>query len=282
MALGCSSHGDSGQSQAYRMGEVRENQLQEVSGLTCSRRYPGVLWMHNDGKNKRLFAVGTNGHVLSTFRLEAETVDLEDIAIGFDTLGHSVIYLADIGDNDLSRRTVQILRLTEPGIDSGSSRKKAIPLHPMDVITLRYPDRSHDAEALLVDPLTGDIYVIAKLAKRARVYSAPPGKMTEHSQPVTLQFVCELPCGDISAGDISPDGSRILLRNERAAWLWTRRPGETVVAAFSRPPQPAPVVGPPAEPNGEALAFSNDGRGYFTFSEGRRQSIFFFHQDLNP
>lgn len=279
IGLGCSCGAQSGQGQAVRMGEVREKQLEEISGMACSRRYPGVLWMHNDGDSKRLFAVSTNGQLLATFRVQAETVDLEDMAIGLDTMGKPMIHLGDIGDNDRNRPTVQILRLTEPDLDVGSKTKKAVPIRPVDVVTLRYPDKPRDAEALFLDPVTGDVFIVAKLPKRARVYSAPLRKMAGDSHPITLKLVNELFCGDISASDISPDGSRIILRNERAAWVWTRLPGETVASALARPPERATVVGPPDEPNGEAVAFRDDGRGYFTFSEGKRQSIFFFRQE---
>jgi hypothetical protein len=40
-----------------------------------------------------------------------------------------------------------------------------------------------------------------------------------------------------------------------------------------------PVVGPPAEPNGEGIAWSADGRGFYTLSEGKRQPIYYFAFD---
>jgi len=85
----------------------------------------------------------------------------------------------------------------------------------------------------------------------------------------------EIPFADISAGDLSPDGQHLLLRREDGAWMWSRGPGETIAAALANPPRRMPVIGPPAEPNGEAIAWSTDGRGYYTLSEGKRQPIYY-------
>jgi hypothetical protein len=276
LVMGCSPVSKSGGGEAIQMGVVDEKQLQEVSGIVSSRRYPGVLWMHNDGSSKRLFAVSTNGQVLSTFQVQAQTTDLEDIAMGSAMTGDSEIYLADIGDNDRRRPTVQILRFAEPALSFGPRPKKPVPIRPVGIVTLRYPDQAQDAEALLIDPQTGELVIVAKSAKKARIYSTPAVQATSESFTRTLKFIGELPYGEISAGDISPDGSRILLRREDAAWIWTRHPGETIVTAFSRLPHPAAVIGPPEEQNGESIAFDSNGRSYLTFSEGRRQSIYLF------
>lgn len=272
--IGCAPGGEVGRGEGVEMGVVAEKQLHEVSGMVSSRRYPGMLWMHNDGASKRLFAVSTNGQVLSTFSIQAETTDLEDIAIGPGSRGESQIYLADIGDNERKRPTVQILQFSEPSISPGARPRRPVPISPTGVLTLRYPDQPQDAEGLLIDPQTGDVLIIAKLAKKARVYSTPAVRAANDSR--MLKFVGELAYGDISGGDVSPDGSRVLLRREDAAWLWTRRAGENLFAALSRPPTPAAVIGPPVEPNGESIAFGLDGRSYLTFSEGRGQSIYLF------
>lgn len=276
LALGCAPMQEPSRGQVIRLGVVDNKQLREISGIVASRRHPGVLWVHNDGKDNRLFAVSTNGQLLSSFEVQAPTDDFEDIAIGPGGTAAPEIYLGDIGDNERTRPTVQVLRLAEPEISSQSRPKNPVPVQPLAVVTLRYPDRPQDAEALLVDPATGDLFIVTKLKRSARVYMAPGAQVTNQSARVTLTFVTELFLGEISAGDISPDGSRIILRREDAAWLWTRQPGENLARTFSRAPKPAALVGPPAEPNGESVTFNLDSRGYFTLSEGRKQPIYMF------
>ena len=47
----------------------------------------------------------------------------------------------------------------------------------VDALRLRYPDGPHNAEAMLVDPRTGDLVIITKVATGgpAGVYTAPGG-----------------------------------------------------------------------------------------------------------
>jgi hypothetical protein len=77
----------------------------------------------------------------------------------------------------------------------------------------------------------------------------------------------------LTGGDIAPDGSAILLRTYADAFLWPRRPGEAIAEALSRPPCQVPLR---VEPQGEAIAFSADGRSYLTVSEGTHSKIFEF------
>jgi hypothetical protein len=46
--------------------------------------------------------------------------------------------------------------------------------------------------------------------------------------------------------------------------------------ALAGEPCDVPVVGPPEEPQGETIAFTPGGRGYYTLSEGVFQPIYEF------
>lgn len=279
LALLLTSFGYSGIAQpglGIPMGSVDGKKLKEISGMAASRRLPGVLWVHNDGSKEGLFAINTNGTLLASFKLAADVTDLEDIAIGPGPLaGSSYLYLGDIGDNDRNRSAVKIYRFPEPDLDSANQARKTVTIEDFETFSLRYPGKSHDAEALLVDPPSGDLFIVSKEKNRARLYGIKKERLRS-GQDAPLTLWREIGCSQVSAGDISPNGGEILLRREERAWSWTRRPGETVVDAFSRPPQIAPVIGPPTEPNGESIAFSADGSGYYTLSEGSGQPIYFF------
>jgi hypothetical protein len=258
------------------LGEVAAGQLKEISGLAASRRHPGVLYVHNDGSDGRLFGIGTNGQTVAVFELAAKVTDLEDIAIGpGPEPGVPHLYVGDIGDNDRRRSTVAVYRLPEPDLPSGTTAKRPAPLTTFDTLRLRYPDGAHDAEAVLCDPRTGDLLIATKEKRRSRIYLAPANRLAAGAE-VALTLLWEVPVADVSAGDISPDGHHLILRRENAAFLWTRGAEEPLLKALARPSRRVAVIGPPTEPNGEALAWRPDGTGYYTLSEGKRQPVYFF------
>jgi len=261
-----------------QLGTVTDRHLNEISGLAASRRQPGTLWVHNDGKDGRLVALATNGVVLAAFSLPVEVIDWEDLAAGPGGGGGiDVLYVGDIGDNQSQRSSIRVVRVPEPDLNTagGAASTRTIPAEDVRVFTLQYPDTAHDAEALLIDPITGDLFVVTKERRRARLYRASPAELQE-SGPVRLQLAVEVPCARVSGGDISADGQRILLRREDAAWLWSREPGEPLASALRRSPRSVPVVGPPEEPNGEAVAWHPEGTGYYTLSEGEHPQVNFF------
>jgi hypothetical protein len=275
VAAACSPGPAAAAGQAIRLGIVDAKQLQEISGIAASRRHPGVLWVHNDGSDKRLFAVSTNGQVVGVFELPKKPDDVEDIAMGPLGAAGAEIYLGDVGDNERQRSTVRVFRFLEPDLEPGARARKPVPIASVEIISLRYPDRPQDAEALLVDPQTGELLIATKLGRSSRIYRAAKERVVP-GPIVPLQFVREIPFGDISGGDVSPDGTQIILRRENAAWVWSRAQGEDWGAAFARVPRAVAVVGLPREPNGESVAFHPAGGAYYTLSEGKRQPIYLF------
>ncbi|MBI4662011.1 MAG: hypothetical protein HY735_24580 [Verrucomicrobia bacterium] len=244
--------------------------------MAASRRHPGVLWVHNDGSDERLFALNTNGQVVAAFKLQDKVADLEDIAIGpGPDPGVPYLYLGDIGDNETTRRSIRVYRFPEPELTPSISAKRVEPIARFETIKLRYPDGAHDAETLMVDPLSGEILIVTKEKRKARVYVAAENRLADKAD-IGLTLMNEVAFAEASAGDISPDGREIILRRENAAVVWSREPGETVAVALARRPKPARIIGPPREPNGESVAWSPDGKGYYTLSEGARQAIYFF------
>jgi len=136
------------------------------------------------------------------------------------------------------------------------------PEEPGDVemLRLRYPEGAHDAEALLIDPLKGGLFVVIKEEKRARFYVGCRARL-EGGEDVMMTLVGEVAFPKVSAGDISRDGQAIVLRHEHATLVWTRGQGETIANALQHRPDPGAVVGPPDEPNGESIAWRPDGQG---------------------
>ena len=260
-------------------GTVSFNALSEASGIAASARNPGVLWTHNDGSSGRIWALSTNAARLATYDLK-NVEDVEDIAVGPGPVaGVSYLYVGDIGGNvgtNATRTNVTIVRIAEPAVDlAWASDPRSPGFSDRDRFTLVYPDGSYDAEALLVDPLTADVWVVTKETGLARFYRANLNAVPDGST-VTLEYVLSLDFHQASAGDISADGTQIVLRNEDVGVLWSRCDGESISNALLRASQSIPLVGRPVEPNGEAIAFLRDGTGYVTISEGSNPPVYFF------
>ena len=260
-------------------GTVSFGALTEASGIAASARNPGVLWTHNDGSVGRIWALSTNGARLATYDVN-NVDDLEDIAVGpGPAVGVSYLYVGDIGGNvgtNVLRPTVKIIRIPEPAVDlAWASNPHSPNFNGRDNFTLVYPDGSYDAEALLVDPLTSDVWVVTKEIGVARFYRANLDAVADGGT-VVMEFVRSVAFHQASAGDISADGTQIVLRRENVAALWLRCDGEPLNNALARASQSIPVIGPPTEPNGEGLGFMRDGTGYVTISEGSNAPIYFF------
>jgi hypothetical protein len=78
-----------------------------------------------------------------------------------------------------------------------------------------------------------------------------------------------------TGGAISPDGSLILIKTYTRAYLWPRAKNQSVSDALKALPCRAPI---PIEPQGEAIGFAANGKGYFTVSEGSSQPIYFLER----
>jgi hypothetical protein len=253
-------------------GVVQYDPLVEASGLVASRTHPGVLWSHNDsGDGPHLFALTTSGGHLGVFTLAgAEARDWEDIAIGpGPEPGVDYLYAGDIGDNDSQRDLTFVYRVAEPAVDIDQAPVETT-LTGVSTITLRYPDGPSDAETLLVDPLTGDLYVITKRSTEVAVLRAAAPQSTtdvivmERAGTLSLARVPFAPAAGQGAvgGDIAPSGLEVLLKTYLEIYYWKRASGAE--ALFAHPSVTLPYV---PEPQGEAIAWAADGSGYFTLSE---------------
>jgi hypothetical protein len=255
------------------MGKVESASLCELSGIAASRRNPGVLYVHNDsGDTPRIYAINEKAQLLGTCHIEgAKARDWEDIAVGPgpDPNRH-YLYLGDIGDNQSKRPEVTVYRLPEPRVDAARPFG-AMTVGPAEALRLVYPDRPRDAETLLVDPLTRDIYLIAKRELFPRVYRAAWPQST--AEPTRMKQVAVLPWSFPTAGDVSPDGRRVIVRSLYNASLWDRPAGEPLWRAFSGKQTPLPLAD---EPQGEAICFDRQGSGYFTISEGLHPTLYYF------
>jgi hypothetical protein len=253
-------------------GRVDDPAARELSGLVASRTRRGVLWAHNDsGDAPRVLALRADGRLLGSFTVTgARAVDWEDIAAGPAPGGRGAdLYAGDIGDNDAARATISVYRFPEPDARSGGG-----PTAPAAALELRYPDGAHDAEALLVDPLEGDLAVVTKeLVGDAGVYVAR-ARSLRPGRSIILRRTGAVALGLgrlVTAGDVSPDGRTIALRSYDRLFVWRRPPGESLARTLGRAPCASPTV--LDEPQGEALALIAGGAAALTVTEGARPAV---------
>lgn len=257
------------------LGRVAIRELDEASGLVASRKLEEVLWLHNDGPSPRVYAVNTKGKHVATLDVAVVLTDVEDIAIGpGPDKGRDYLYLGDIGDNEARRKAIRVCRVPEPDLDpQGRAHLRAT---DFEEFMLKLPGGGADCEALLVDPETGDIYIVTKENKRAKVYMAAGDKLTA-GETIPLKLVLNLKVKKVSGGDISPDGTKILLRNESDGWLWHRQPGASIVDTLATQESLEVQVRTSVQArNGESVGFSADSEGYYTISEGKQQPLAWF------
>jgi hypothetical protein len=255
-------------------GVVQSDSLSELSGIAASRRNPGVLYVHNDsGDAPRVYALNEKAQLLGACTIKgANARDWEDIALGpGPEPNRPYLYIGDIGDNSAKYSEVIVYRVPEPKVDAVTPFGR-MTIGPADAIRLTYPDGPRDAETLIVDPLTRDIYIISKRELLPKVYRAAYPQST--TQQTKLQQVAILPFGTFpTGGDVSPDGRRVIIRGMFNAAVWERPAGEPLWHAFSGKPKAIPVA---EEPQGEAICFDGKGEGYFTISEGKHPRLYYF------
>ncbi len=282
-------------------GKLKTKELREASGLAASVSNPDLLWTHNDsGDQARIFLIDKEAHHRATVWFANSTNrDWEDMAIGPGPVeGKSYMYVGDIGDNDSRHPYKYIYRVEEPVVNWNKSSDTT--LTNVDCIKFQLPDSPRDAEAMMVDPMTRDIYIISKREQKVNLYKLSYPHSTK--EPVTAELVLaklefnqfeeqvvsqqgneRLTNGyhsdyfnQIVSCDISRDGQEVLIKSYSSVYYWKNEKNESIPELLKRPPTLLPYV---PEPQGEAIAFDMRGDGYFTLSEKRGktpQRLFFY------
>lgn len=265
-------------------GMVKNPSINEASGIVASRKNDGVLWTHNDsGNSAKVYAISSTGETLGEWTIAgAQNRDWEDIAIGPGPVeGETYLYVGDIGDNQALRPSLKIYRFPEPTLSGDGLISSTI--EEVETITLRYPDGARDAETLLVDPLTRDIYIVSKRDAFARIYRLAYPQTT--GEAVTAEKLGEWPreiggmFNQPVGGDISPDGKELLIKSYVQVFYWRRENDQTsIFDLMQTDPETLPYT---VEPQGEAIGWAPDMSGYFTLSEEQNKvtpHLFFYER----
>lgn len=183
-------------------------ELPESSGLAMSARRPGLLWSHNDSGNAAvLFALDADGAVRSRVRVPIRTRDWEDISAARCPAG-DCLYIADIGDNQRTRASVQIYRVPEPAPGDTETQ-------PPDVFNASYSDGPHNAEAMFV---VDDHAFIITRDRTAGVYRA--ALPSSGGGEVSFRLLARLGLEAVTDAEASRDGSSVVVRTSDEAVLY--------------------------------------------------------------
>jgi hypothetical protein len=264
--------------------------LVESSGVAVSHAYPGVLWTHNDsGDGPYLYATDLQGTDRGALLVPgAQAIDWEDMSLGPCPVNFSLqsrptrkdadtcIYLADTGDNMEFRPFVTIYAIPEP-VPPEHARDTSGTTRAPAVLRLRYPDGSHDVEAVFVSPRDTAVYLVSKGATRGsaiRLYRVDRSawRTTDTTTDIVVATLVQTldirPSSEggrvVTAGAIRPDGRLVALRTYGEIYLFYPGVGGRLMPARERPCNIAGL-----ELGGEAIDFLDDSTFVLTSEAGR-------------
>ncbi|HNR92857.1 MAG TPA: hypothetical protein PKO41_10590, partial [Dokdonella sp.] len=250
---------------------ILERDLDEISGLTASRRTPDLFWVHNDApRPATLVALDGKGRRRGSLRIDGvRAVDWEDIA-GYALDGKAWLLVADSGDNGVVRGDYELIAIEEPALAGDGSEQV---VKPAWRLRFRYADGARDVEAMAVDLDTREVLLLGKHAPDPLLFTLPLGPgdgaiaiarrrlaLTSIPAPNTSERNARFPAarlgGSPTAMDIDASGRNALVMTYRDLWFYARDEGETWIQAFARRPLRLPL---PPLAQAEAAGFEYPG-----------------------
>jgi hypothetical protein len=236
-----------------------DSQIDESSGLAASSYGDGIVYTFNDsGDTARFFAVNPSGATVAIYTLRGATNhDWEDMDAGTDASGKPVLYFGDIGDNASKRTEIDVYQVPEPRGPSADV--------PWIRYRFKYPDGSHNAETLMVDPHTHRIFIASKAGLgqgEGLLYEAPAVLSTTAINTLAIVEPPRAIPNLTTSGDISPDGKLMVLLTYFGAY-WAVGVNGTLHAF--------PVT---EQQQDEGIAFTRDGKSILIDSEGQHTAVY--------
>ncbi|MEU8420870.1 hypothetical protein AB0C15_08340 [Micromonospora sp. NPDC048835] len=251
---------------------ITDERLRELSGLVATKSGYIVV---NDGtdvaERKRVFFLDTKCKISKEpVRYSGQgPFDTEDLALSKDG---KTLWIADTGDNPDSKERRSRVALWSMPVTGA----KQPTLH-----RLSYPEaKPHDAEALLIGD-DGKPLIITKVTSgKAEIYTPSAALKSGDTDPVPMRKVGDLTLPKtqtenalntfgriaITGASRAPDGSRVVLRTYADAFEFDVTSGDIAGALTSGKPRVTPL----ADPFGEAISYSADGKSFVTVSDAGR------------
>lgn len=249
-----------------QIGKITDPSMSNASGIAASRAYPGMLLIENDkAGNSDIYLVDSTGAERGIFNVSGVNHrDWTDMGIGpGPTSGINYIYLADIGDSRGNNPACYIYRVPEPTTPLGSGVLQSTTA-PSDKITFTYPDGPRDAETILIDPQTSDIYIVDKYVA-SDVYLLPYPQSTD-TVIVAKKIIRSMPVpdGPLRSGGIASNRKEILMKSYTSIYLWYVTPNQSILDALLSTPVIIPIT---PEIQGEAMCYTPNDNEFWTTSK---------------
>ncbi|MEU0756501.1 WD40 repeat domain-containing protein [Streptomyces albogriseolus] len=234
---------------------INDPRVTESSGLAASRQHPGVYWTHNDSDDgPHLYAVdGSTGDTVARLTLTGIGTprDVEAISVG----PGDRLFVADVGDNlGGTWPYVWIYELPEP------ERLQDATVRATQYV-VKYADGPRDAEAMVVHPKTGRVYLIDKHEDGGHLYEGP--KKLSPSGDNVFRPVAPVELWTTDAA-LSPDGQHLAVRGYfggiHYAWNGGKLEREGRLSV-------------PLQGQGESVTYSADGSRLLFGSEGEQSGV---------
>jgi hypothetical protein len=266
-----------------KLFKLQDDKINESSGLTLATQTKAArwLWTHNDGNHAaELFLINDSGETLSRLELsDLHVTDSEDLS-SFDWQGTRYLLLADTGDNDLARKTLQFIVIKQPNLDRERFKKKLKLDDDSDAwtVTFQFEDGPRNCEAIAVDVQQQVVLLINKERHSAcSVYQLPLADvLNRDSKLLTAKKLTELKLPTILGMAIRPDGGQLVALGREQLFVFDRQQDsqskgwEPWLNAFQRGPA---TVNKPEQKQAEAVTYDTDGRSLLLSSEGVNEPI---------
>ncbi|KAA6440714.1 PE-PGRS family protein [Dyadobacter flavalbus] len=242
---------------------ITPGRIDEASGLAPGKNLDGFLWtLQDSGAPNSLYLISSDGKEIREYPVPGTANhDWEDMAIGPGPKdGTHYLYIGDIGNNNKPvTLTNTIYRVPEIGGTNDSFSQNSV-----EKITFSYPDGARDAETLLLDAVTKDLFILSKEIGSTGIYRLPFPQST--SETMIAEKVGTVPSVSLATGgSISADGTEILIRTYLSVHYWKRKQDKTIGQTLSESALKQLSVAP--EPQGEAICFDRESAGFYTLSE---------------
>jgi hypothetical protein len=260
LCLGCEEKQTSNLfSYGKEVGTVSKK-LEEASGLVASRANPDYFWTHNDSGNPaQIYLINNRAEIVMTCNLaNSKNRDWEDITIGQGPEpGKSYLYVGDIGDNEARHPYKIIYRFIEP-----TRNEDNLTITEFETFAIQLSDGVRDTEAMMMDPLTNDFFILSKREDSIRLYQLPNPWSVGDTLHAELKST--LPFSRVVAADISADGSEVLVKNYDQIYYWKRSGSLSIPELLQTE---GTILNYNPEPQGESIAWQLNGNGFYTLSE---------------
>ncbi|GAA2384958.1 hypothetical protein [Dactylosporangium salmoneum] len=265
------------------MCTISDPQITEVSGLVVTADGYAVI---NDSKTERsrekIYFLDEQCRPTRSVPYPSSAFDPEDLAVTKD----GTLWVADVGDNTTltggsghSRTSIALWSLA-PGSNSPVIHR------------LAYPDgRARDAEALIMDEDGRPIIITKEPVGEVYTLTTPLPANNANPEPLTRVGTFRpqttgtanpygiVGTGVVTGAALSPDGKRAVVRTMSDAYEFTVADGDVVAAITTGTPRITPL---PGEPQGEAIAFTLDGRYYVTVSDQSKATPILRYNPYQP